>query len=374
MSRTQPCLVFVSDQLEAPPRLGYHVHLLALARAAAAHVAVRAFVWAAPGAPLPEHLVALDPGAAPAGKLARKRHYLRRVREWLDAHAGPGSVVWVRGYSSALLLAPALRLARDRGVVSVYDAASFVRLEIGQHGNALLGAVRALVEEQLWPHFDFVRTLSDPMRDYLAGRGVARDRVLVIPVGADLPAETWRPGERPSRLLYVGSEAGWQGLAQLVEAMRRLARSAPGVSLSAVGVDGAGAAAAGAPDNVRFLGRVPHAEIARHYLGHDLFVAPRPRTPLTDLVVPMKIPEAMAFGMPILATDLGAVRWTAGEGGAFLVPDNAPETLERGIRDALADPERLAAVGARARERARHFAWERIGAEIAARLFPPAAG
>jgi glycosyltransferase involved in cell wall biosynthesis len=372
VSRTQRCLVFVSDQLEAPPRLGYHVHLLALARAAAAHVAVRAFVWAAPGAALPEHLVALDPGAAPAGKLARKRHYLRRVREWLDAHAAPGSVVWVRGYSAALLLAPYLRRARERGLVSVYDAASFVRLEIGQQGHPLLDAARAFVEERLWPHFDRIRTLSDPMRDYLVARGVPPAKVVVLPVGADLPAETWRPRDRPSRLLYVGSDAGWQGLPQLIEAMRRLDHSAPAVSLSAVGVEAGAAAAAGAPGNIRFLGRVPHAEIARHYLEHDLFVVPRPRTPLTDLVVPMKIPEAMAFGLPILASDLGAIRWTAGEGGAFLVPDNSPAALERGIRDALADPERLAAVGARARERAGRFAWECIGAELAAALFPAA--
>jgi glycosyltransferase involved in cell wall biosynthesis len=62
-----------------------------------------------------------------------------------------------------------------------------------------------------------------------------------------------------------------------------------------------------------------------------------------------------------------------GEGGAFLMPNNTPPSLARGIREALADPDRLAAAGGRARERSQRFAWERIGAEIAARLFPPRA-
>lgn len=373
MSRTERCLVIVSDQLEAPPRLGYHVHLLALAGAVARHVPVRAFAWAVPSSAAPDHLRALDPAAAPAGRLARKRHYVARVLEWMDAHAAPGSVIWVRGYSSALLLAPQLRLARNRGIASLYDAASFVRLEARERGNPLLGAVRGFLEEQLWPHFDLVRTLSDPMRDYLVGRGVPRDKVVVFPVGCEPCAERWRPRGGPARLLYVGSGAAWQGLPQLVEAMRQLEREAPEVSLSAVGVEPGAAGVGTVPGNVHFRGRVPHAEIGQLYLEHDLFVVPRPRTPLTDLVVPMKIPEAMAFGMPILATDLGAVRWMVGEGGAFLMPNNTPPSLARGIREALADPDRLAAAGERARERSQRFAWERIGAEIAARLFPPRA-
>jgi glycosyltransferase involved in cell wall biosynthesis len=319
---------------------------------------VRAFAWAGPGAAAADHLIALDPAAAPAGGLARKRHYLARVREWVGAHAAPGSVIWMRGYSSALLLAPHLHRARDRGILSLYDAASFVRLEARDRGEPLLDAVRGYLEEQLWFHCDFVRTLSDPMADYLAARGVPRDRIVVIPVGADPPAETGRPGGRPTRLLYVGSAAAWQGLPQLVAAMRSLERDAPEVSLSVVGAE-PGAAGGAPPGNVRFHGRVPHAEIARLYRDHDLFVVPRPRTPLTELVVPMKVPEAMLSGIPILATDLGAVRWI-----------NSPPTLARGIREALADPARLAAAGERARERGRRFTWDRIGAEIATRLFP----
>lgn len=371
MRRAEPTLVFACDQLEAPPRLGFHLHLLALAQAAAGHVPVRVFCWGDPAGGHPDHVAALDPGPAPAGALARKRHYAARVIEWLDAHAAPGSVLWVRGYSTALLLAPRLRLAADRGVRTVYDAASFLRLEMRAGTNPFLGAVRGFIEEQLWPHFDFVRTLSDPMGDYLLRRGVRRDKVLVIPVGSERRRERWRPHAEPTRLLYVGSGADWQGLPQLIEAMRLVAGRDPRLSLSVAGLARDQAADGDLPANVSFLGRVPHSELAALYLSHDLFVLPRPRTPLTELVVPMKIPEAMSFAMPILGTDLGALRWMVGADGAFLVPDNLPATLAGGIHEALADGRRLAARGERAGERWERFSWERIGEETARLLFGP---
>jgi len=123
------------------------------------------------------------------------------------------------------------------------------------------------------------------------------------------------------------------------------------------------------PDNVVGLGRVPHEDIGRVYLEHDLLVLSRPRTPLTETVTPMKIPEAMAHGMPILSTDLAAIRWATGDDGAFLVRETGPEALADALLAALADPAALAAVGARARERAARFAWDEIGRTIARELF-----
>jgi glycosyltransferase involved in cell wall biosynthesis len=123
------------------------------------------------------------------------------------------------------------------------------------------------------------------------------------------------------------------------------------------------------PGNVRVLGPLPHAEIGRVYLEHDLFVLPRPRSPLTEIVMPMKILEAMAFGMPILVTDLAAIRWTTGPDGAFLLREGGPEALAAAIEATLADPVALAATGARALERFAHFRWDEIGRGIVRELF-----
>ena len=364
-----PMTVFLCDTLEAPPRLGYQLHLTSLARAVSGVMPARALVWAEPeanGAAAP-WLAALPTAEAPRGRVARKRRYAREAVRWIESEAPPGSALWVRGYTTALLLVPYLRSRsrKERGHVAVYDASSFESLEVGEGASSLAGRVRGFLEERLWRSFDLVRTLSGPMRDFLIAKGVPAERVVVLPVGAEARAERWSPRATAARVLYLGGGADYQGLDALLAAMRLLEREAPEVRLTVVGPE----AVAGAPANVEFAGRVPHDRVASFYLSHDLFVLPRPRTPLTELVVPMKLPEAMAFGIPILATDLGAARWAVGEDGALLVADNRPETLAAGIRTALGDPRRLAAWSERGRTRSAAFTWDAIARSVVRELF-----
>jgi glycosyltransferase involved in cell wall biosynthesis len=365
----RPGLFFLSDQLASPPKLGYQIPLLELIRAASRLVPTRGFCWMNATPPPPASLVPLDSAAAPRSNLARKRYYVARAFEHIDRESTPGSVAWVRNYSTALVALPGLLWRRRAGLRSVYDASSFVRLEVPDAPNRFAAFLRAVVAERLWPHFDLVRTLNDPMRDYLVRHGIPAERIIVIPVGAEPQAEHWRLRGTPRQLLYVGSAMAWQGLPVLLEAMRVLERRSPEVRLSLAGPTAADLAGLPLPANVRLLGRVPHEEIGRLYLGHDLFLLPRPRSPLTETVMPMKILEAMAFGMPILATDLEAIRWVTGPDGAFLHREGGPEALAAAIEATLADPATLAATGARALERSARFSWEKIGHAIVRELF-----
>jgi len=369
MSATRPGLFFLSDQLESPPRLGFQVHLLGLIRAVSPLVPTHGFCWMPASPPPAAGLVALDPAAAPRGRVARKRYYVARAFDHVDREAAPGSVVWVRSSSTALFALPGLRRRRRAGLRSVYDASSFGRLEAPVTRNRPAAFLRSLVEERLWAQFDRVRTLNDPMRDFLVRHGVPGERIVVIPVGVEPQSERWRPREAPRRLLYTGSAMPWQGLPGLLEAMRILERRSPQIRLSLAGPSAADLAGQTVPANVRALGHVPHAEIGRLYLEHDLFVLPRPRSALTEVVMPMKILEPMSFGMPIVATDLPAIRWVTGRDGALLCPDGGAEALAAAIEAALADPGALAEAGARALERSARFGWKEIGRTIVRELF-----
>ena len=369
VSGARPGLFFLSDQLAWPPMLGYQIHLLSLIRATSPLVPTRGFCWmAAPQSPSAD-LVRLDAATMPRGIVTRKWHYLARAFEHIDREAVPGSVAWVRSYSTALLALPGLRWRRRAGLRSIYDVSSIVRLEVPDAPNRFVALLRSLVSERMWLSYDLVRTLNEPMRDYLVRHGLPAERIIVVPVGAEPQAEHWRLRGAPRRLLYVGSSSIWQGLPTLIEAMRILARRAPDVQLSLVGPSTGSLGGLTLPANVRALGHVPHAEIGRTYLEHDLFVLQRPRTQLTETVTPMKILEAMAFGMPILATDLEGVRWVTGPDAAFLVRAAGPEALAGAIEAALADPDALAATGARALERSARFSWESIGHAIVRELF-----
>lgn len=111
-------------------------------------------------------------------------------------------------------------------------------------------------------------------------------------------------------------------------------------------------AAAGLLDRVRFLGELGWDDVARHYQALDLFCAPArwEGFGLTPL-------EAMASGVPVVATRVGAFEALIREGvTGSLVPPGDAAALTEAIRAWIDDRPRLAAAGpvARAHVEANH--------------------
>lgn len=133
-------------------------------------------------------------------------------------------------------------------------------------------------------------------------------------------------------------------------------------------------AAAGLADRIRFLGEIPWADVVRLYAALDLFVAPArwEGFGLTPL-------EAMASGVPVIATRVGAfeAQIDAPVTGRLIPPGDVP-ALAAALDEMLADPDALAAAGRAGR--ARVEAQFRIEAEAAAliavyrRLLQPRGG
>ncbi|SEM65968.1 3-deoxy-D-manno-octulosonic-acid transferase [Palleronia pelagia] len=110
--------------------------------------------------------------------------------------------------------------------------------------------------------------------------------------------------------------------------------------------------AAGLSGRILFPPEVPVHEIADHYAALDLYVAPQrwEGFGLTPL-------EAMACGVPVIATTVGAFDELVvdGETGA-LVPPGEASVIADAVRTALSDRDRLAQLGAAARAHVRaHF-------------------
>lgn len=85
---------------------------------------------------------------------------------------------------------------------------------------------------------------------------------------------------------------------------------------------------------VIFAGRQPAASIAAYYSALDVFVAPRRDSSVTRTVTPMKTLQAHAFGIPIVASDLPALREVT-RGEARYVPPGEPKALASAISAAL---------------------------------------
>ncbi len=235
-----------------------------------------------------------------------------------------------------------------------------------------------LVEETLLSAADLVVVVSRALGDELRRRGVADDRVLVNPNGADIdrysPAVDGRPvrdryGLADARVIgFIGTFGRWHGAEVLAEAFGRLValRGGPtaGVRLLMIG-DGATMPEVRArlkqhrvEDLAVLTGVVSQEEGPAHLAACDLLISPHVRN--TDgspfFGSPTKLFEYMAMGKAIVASDLDQI-------GEVLEHDRTALLVAPGDVDALvAAMERLlgdASLARRLGEAARKAAVER---------------
>jgi glycosyltransferase involved in cell wall biosynthesis len=170
----------------------------------------------------------------------------------------------------------------------------------------------------------------------------------------------------PPRVLYVGLLTPRKGVLDLVAASTLLLERGVAHELLLIGGtpdEGPAAAepvlAATTARGAQVLGTRPPAEMPSGYAQADVFCLPS-----WWEAMPMSILEAMASGLPVVATDVGDVARLVEDGvTGHVVPPRCVEDLAAALERVLTDPERRRQMGADGRERVeRHFS-----AELAAR-------
>ncbi len=102
----------------------------------------------------------------------------------------------------------------------------------------------------------------------------------------------------------------------------------------------------GQQDRVKFLGYVPPEELRSYYLDASVFVM----SSLWPEPFGMAGPEAMQYGLPVVAFDAGAIpEWLQDGENGFLVPWNATSQFARRIEELLCNKELARQIGQRAR-------------------------
>jgi glycosyltransferase involved in cell wall biosynthesis len=114
-------------------------------------------------------------------------------------------------------------------------------------------------------------------------------------------------------------------------------------------------------DYVRFLGFIEHDEMPQHYAQADLFVLPSRRESFG-----LVLAEAMACGLPVVATTAGAIPEVVEDGvTGVLVPPDDPRALAKAINSLLSDPERMNAMDINGRKRVEeHFTWDKVAERV----------
>ena len=155
------------------------------------------------------------------------------------------------------------------------------------------------------------------------------------------------------RVMFLGSIRPHKGLGLLLEAWPRVA--SPGASLHIIGtpLDEPGVASLRerAPSNVHFEGHVPHERVPEILRTASMFVIPQLASAAAEGQLPTKLVEAMATGLPIVASAVGDIpHWLRDDAGVVVPPGDAV-ALGAAIQSLLADVGRARLFGANARQR-----------------------
>jgi glycosyltransferase involved in cell wall biosynthesis len=162
------------------------------------------------------------------------------------------------------------------------------------------------------------------------------------------------PPHEPPRVLYVGLLTPRKGVLDLIEASRMLTAQGVRHELRLLGgtPDEGPAAAVPVHEAARglatLLGTRAPEDMPREYAAADVFCLPS-----WWEAMPLSVLEAMAAGLPVVATDVGDVSRLVTPECGHVVPVGSPPHLAEALRPLLEDVETRRRMGDAARDRAR---------------------
>jgi glycosyltransferase involved in cell wall biosynthesis len=193
---------------------------------------------------------------------------------------------------------------------------------------------------------DGVIAVSEDLRRHAIAYGADPGKVITILNGCD--AAVFHPGDRAEArratggedagevVLYVGSLFRAKGMDELVTAFAALAAARPRARLVAIGEGPCRgdmlrrAASSGVGDRVTLLGRQPSPVVAAWMRAADVFCLPSHSEGCPNAVV-----EALACGLPVVASDVGGIPELVKGGCGLLVPPRQPAALAAALESAL---------------------------------------
>lgn len=238
---------------------------------------------------------------------------------------------------------------------------------------------RVDIEADLARQADMVIATSGEEVDELVLMGMDRERAVVIPCGVDL--DLFRPDgpayprdERRCRVVAVSRFVARKGLADLIDAV---AVSDPAVELVIAGGppvmmlhdDPEARRLArrverlGLDNRVHFLGAVERSSVPALLRSADVAAICPWYEPFGIVAL-----EAMACGIPVVASDVGGLRETVVHGTTGLrVPPRRPDLIASALQQLIHHPNRRGMASAAAR-RARRYSWPSVASETLAEL------
>lgn len=318
----------------------------------------------------------------PAMKEIRSMLYgVTLVQELLPALEGWQPDAIYERYS--LMSTAGVDLAKRLGIPHILEVNAPLADEAEAHRGLGFSRTVRETERMILQSADYVLAVSEELREWLIGTGVAPERITVTPNRVNIDrfarAAAMKP-ERPT-VGFVGTLKAWHGTATLVEAIGEIARERGIDDTPQLLIVGDGpqrdmletlARDQGITDLVRFTGMVDHDEMAG-YIGR-MSIAVAPYNPQPGFYFsPLKIFEYMAAGRAIIAANIGQIPQIVEQGRTgLLVEPGDTSALAAAITSLLDDRAQLDALGAKAlREAVDEYSWEKNARVVEALVATP---
>ncbi|MGD2119957.1 MAG: glycosyltransferase, exosortase A system-associated [Chromatiales bacterium] len=275
----------------------------------------------------------------------------RRIREAIETFRPD----IVHAHSPALNGVAAIQASRKYGIPSVYEVRGFWEDAAVSHGTSKENGLRYKftrgMETWALKHADAVTCICQGLYDDIHSRGIATDKMTIIPNAVDTSqfpprlekdeALATELGLQDKKVVgFLGSFYHYEGLNLLIDALPVLQAQDPTYHVLLVGGGPMEhdlkqqVQQLGLDQAVTFTGRVPHEEISRYYSLVDVLAYPRLSMRITELVTPLKPLEAMAQRRLFVASDVGGHRELVrdGETGILHKADDAQDLAKQIIR------------------------------------------
>jgi PEP-CTERM/exosortase A-associated glycosyltransferase len=210
-----------------------------------------------------------------------------------------------------------------------------------------------------------VFTICDGLRRDLVLRGIAENKISVAPNVVDeitaptgqAPDSIRRAVQGKTVLAFMGSFYAYEGIDILMQAFDIMAGHDDRLTLLIIG-DGPERGHLQElhtrmrhAERIHLTGTLPHRDACACYSLCDAIVLPRRSTRLTELVTPMKIPEAQQHGVVVMASNVGGHREMIDDRRTgYLVDASSPQSLAADITAGLQQREQWPQLIAQAKE------------------------
>ena len=300
--------------------------------------------------------------------------YLKSYSNYLEGIAKKENVTVIHAHSNYINGLAAQRVCSANGWLSVYELRGLWHLTRASHENSYLNSEHFKFCERMEVKAallcDKVVTLNEPLKHWLCENGIPEQKITIVPNGARRQKTRPRSSAIPNKLAigYAGALTEYEGIDDTLKAIALLKANGQQVKFHIAGhgdykkqlkvlsekLD--------ISDSVFFEGQITHENIRKFYEQINLVVLARKSTPVSRLVPPVKLVEAMSHGKAVIVSDLpplaGIVKL---DNCGIIVEPNDPHALSMAISSLMQSPELLERLSEKAFNVARsNYSWENL--------------